>query len=149
MWNDRRSIVLSKICVVLFLVILCAVAVSGPWLFESLLQRVRPALQDIRNYFFITVYSGAIPAAFLLIRLSALLRRIEKDEVFVEKNVAALRHISWCCFTGAVISLVSAFYYFPWLIVGAAAAFMGLIVRVVKNVVAKAVELQNEADFTI
>jgi hypothetical protein len=33
--------------------------------------------------------------------------------------------------------------------VAIAAAFMGLIVRVVKNVLAKAVELQTEVDYTI
>lgn len=50
---------------------------------------------------------------------------------------------------GAAISLVSLFYYFPWVFVAVAAAFMGLIVRVVKNMVAKAVELQEEVDYTV
>jgi len=40
-------------------------------------------------------------------------------------------------------------YWIPWFAVGIAAAFMGLIVRVIKNVVAKAVSLQDDADFTI
>ena len=34
-------------------------------------------------------------------------------------------------------------------LVGVAAAFMGLIVRVVKNVFARAVSLQDDADYTI
>ena len=52
-------------------------------------------------------------------------------------------------FCGAIISLISTFYYFPWIFIAVAAAFMGLIVRVVKNVVAQAVELKNESELTI
>jgi len=48
-----------------------------------------------------------------------------------------------------VIGLASSYYWIPWFAVGAAAAFMGLIVRVIKNVVAKAVSLQDDADYTI
>ncbi|NLB53899.1 MAG: DUF2975 domain-containing protein, partial [Syntrophomonadaceae bacterium] len=59
------------------------------------------------------------------------------------------RRISWSCFLGAVIALVSVFYYNSWLFVAVAAAFMGLIVRVLKNVFAQAVELKNESDYTV
>ena len=37
----------------------------------------------------------------------------------------------------------------PFLIVSAAAAFVGLILRVVKNVFAEAVRLKDENDYTI
>jgi Flp pilus assembly protein TadB len=92
---------------------------------------------------------GAVPAAYLLYSLFRLLRRIETGQVFTADNVELLRRISWSCFAGAIIALISLFYYYPWVFVAVAAAFMGLIVRVVKNVVAQAVELQNEADYTV
>ena len=38
---------------------------------------------------------------------------------------------------------------FSLVFLAVAAAFMGLIVRVVKNVVAQAVELKDEADYTV
>jgi len=69
--------------------------------------------------------------------------------VFINGNVELLRRISWTCFMGAGLAAVSTYYYLPWLFLAAAAAFMGLIVRVVKNVVAKAVELQDEVDSII
>jgi len=37
----------------------------------------------------------------------------------------------------------------PWLAVAVAAGFMGLIVRVLKNVVERAVALQDEVDCTV
>jgi len=57
--------------------------------------------------------------------------------------------VEWGEIYQSEISFVSVFYYFPWVFVAVAAAFMGLIVRVVKNVVAQAVALQNEVDYTV
>ena len=102
-----------------------------------------------RAYFLATIYSGSIPAAVLLVLLYVLLHRIGTGEVFISKNTECLRHISWCCFAGAAISLASSVYWIAWFAVGVSAAFMGLIVRVIKNVVAKAVSLQDDADYTI
>ena len=101
------------------------------------------------SYFLMTIYSGCVPAAVLLIELYLLLLRIEKGKVFITKNVECLRYISWCCFLGAIICLVSAFYFTTWAIVATAAAFTGLIVRVIKNVFSRAVSLQDDADYTI
>lgn len=147
MWNDSKSIVLSRICVISFMVILVATAVFAPWLTGRLSN-----LSDVagaRTYFLITVYVGCIPAAALLGHLFFMLRRIEQGTVFVQKNVNSLRRISWYCFIGAAISAVSMIYYTPWVMVAVSAAFIGLIVRVVKNVFARAISLQDDADFTI
>lgn len=142
MWNDKKSLVLSKICVILFMAALVGCAIYAP----SALDLV---VKEVRMYFVITLYAGCVPAALLLVCLYALLHRIGSGSVFVSRNVDCLRHISWCSFAGAAISLVSASYWFPWFAVSVAAAFMGLIARVIKNVLAKAVSLQDDADYTI
>lgn len=149
MWNSRRSILLSKICVVIFMGALLYVAIRAPRLVAWLMDMTRAVLVGKSWPFLATIYAGCIPAAALLVCLYMLLHRIAQGDVFVQKNVASLRIISWCCIVGAVICAVSAFYYFPWFIVAIAAAFVGLIVRVVKNVFDRAVALQIEADFTI
>ena len=69
--------------------------------------------------------------------------------MFVTRNVESLRRISWSCIAGGLICFVSGFYYIPWFVVAVAAAFMGLIVRIVKNMVAQAVELKSDSDYTI
>jgi len=149
MWNDSKSLVLSKICVVLFMILLLICAACAPWLVIRLTSISLSAHLAGRTLFLLTVYSGSVVAAALLVFLYILLNRIGKGCVFVSENITCLRNISWCCFIGGVISLASATYYIPWLAVGIAAAFIGLIVRVIKNVVAKAVSLQDDADFTI
>lgn len=149
MWNDHRSIILSKLCVLVFMGALLSLAVSAPWLVRWLIGFSRADLAGSERLFLVTIYSGCVPATVLLHSLLRLLQRISTGQVFLPENVERLRHISWSCFAGAGICLLSAFYYFPWGLVGVAAAFIGLIVRVVKNVVAQAVSLQDEVDYTI
>lgn len=147
MWNDGRSILLSRISVIVFMLLLALTAIFAPWLVHRMF--IYTGRSGTEANFLVTIYTGCIPAAVLLAKLFCVLRRIERSEVFVQKNVESLRHISWCCIVGAGICTVSVLYYVPWVTVAVAAAFMGLIVRVVKNVVARAVSLQDDADFTI
>ncbi len=149
MWNGEKSIILSKLCVLLFMGLLLAAVVAAPWLTHWFVRFSRAGVEQDALYLMATIYAGSIPAAYLLYSLLKLLRRIGTGQVFTAKNVELLRRISWSCFAGAGIALVSLFYYYPWFFVAVAAAFMGLIVRVVKNVVAQAVDLKNEADYTV
>ena len=93
------------------------------------------------------LYGGRAAAA--LYGLWRLLRNISEGEVFIPENVSILRLLSWCCIAAGLVCLFSALYYMPFLIVSAAAAFVGLILRVVKNVFAEAVRLKDENDYTI
>ncbi|MEA4925093.1 MAG: DUF2975 domain-containing protein [Syntrophomonadaceae bacterium] len=149
MWNGKRSIRLSKLCILLFMGLLIITVACAPWLTNWYFNIPRRLFQDTRGFFLVTIYIGAIPAAYLLFHLWGLLRRIQAGQVFIVENVENLRRISWSCFVGAGIALISVLYYIPWLFLALAAAFMGLIVRVVKNVVAQAVLLQDEVDSTI
>ena len=78
-----------------------------------------------------------------------ILRRIEAGAVFVPANVTALRRISWCCAGAAAVCLAAAYIYLPFAFLGVAAAFMALIVRVLKNAFAQAVHMKDELDYTI
>ena len=149
MWNDSKSLVLSKICVVLFLALLLASAAFAPRIVARLIGMSAQAHEAGLGLFLATIYVGCVPAIALLAYLHLLLRRLSAGRVFVSENTVCLRHISWCCFAGSVICLTSALYYIPWGVVGIAAAFMGLVVRVIKNVFAKAVSLQDDAELTI
>lgn len=149
MWTGEKSIILSKLCILLFLGLLLAVAVSAPWLTRWFVDFSQAGMQGKAAYFMATIYVGFVPAAYMLYSLLNLLRRIDAGQVFIAENVELLRRISWSCFLGAAIALASVLYYTPWFFVAVAAAFMGLIVRVLKNVFAQAVELKNEADYTV
>ena len=149
MWNDNKSLQLSKLSVIFFMVLLIVSAILAPRIVDGLLSRSAMANRAGAFPFLLTLYLGIIPAAALLVNLFMMLKRIGEGLVFVPENVKSLRIISWFFYLGGVICIISTFYYTPWLPVGIAAFFMGLVVRVVKNVIAKAVFLQNEADYTI
>ena len=138
MWSGRKSISLSKFCVLVFAVMLIGTVLSAPWL----IRWFRPDLAGKKALFLSTIYSGSIPAAILLYCLYRLLRHIELEQVFITTNVEYLRRISWCCFAGSVICFASIPYYFPWCFVG---RFMGLT----SAIYSQAVELKNESELTI
>jgi len=149
MLNDDKSILVSKISVILFMALLLGCAAMAPALVSRLLGLSALAKAAGQGPFLATLYIGTIPAAALLISLFLLLQRIGRGNVFVRENVKCLCFISWCFFVGGLVCLLSSLYYAPWLPIGIMAVFMGIVVRVIKNVIAKAVALQDDADFTI
>lgn len=149
MWNNHRSVLLSQFSILLFSAALLVFIVSAPWLVRWLIGFSRADLQGTYLNFFATIYLGSLPAIVLLYSLFFLLKRIAARQFFLPENVEHLRRISWSCFAGGAIAFISAFYYLPWLLVAVPAGFMGLIVRVVKNMVSLAVELQHEVDSTV
>jgi len=149
MWDDKKSLILSKVCVVLFMALLLICLIFAPRLVARLLNMSAMANAAGAGVFLWTLYVGAVPAAALLVSMFKLLNKIGAGDVFVKENVGYLRFISWCFFVGGLICMLSSLYYAPWLPIGIASAFIGLIIRVVKNVIAKAVSLQDDADYTI
>jgi len=149
MFNDKKSLILSKIFVILFMVFLGIAVIFAPRLVGHVVRLSAMANSAGAALFLTTLYIGTIPAAALLVSMYLLLHRIGIGEVFVNKNVTYLRFISCCFFAGGLICIVSSLYYAPWLPIGIASVFMGLVVWVVKNVIARAVSLQDDADHTI
>lgn len=147
MWSAKKSILLSKICTAVVFTVALFCIVTVPWLDWFLFAT--GIEQPFYGLFVATLELGGVLALFLLAQLFTLLKNIGRDEVFTKSNVNLLRYISWCCFAGAIITFASGFYYVPWFFVAAAAGFVGLIVRVVKNVIAKAVIIKEENDLTV
>ncbi|HHU17103.1 MAG: DUF2975 domain-containing protein [Anaerovoracaceae bacterium] len=148
MWNSSKSVLVSSICTKIVIGIVIIVTATSPYLVRSY---VAYAMKDpeIITPLIMTIIACAIPGLIALFSLDKLLTNIKMKEVFIEKNVRHLRVISWCSFAVSIVSLVSGFYYLPFLIISVAAAFFGLILRVVKNVIEQAVIIKNENDFTI
>ncbi len=91
-----------------------------------------------------------VPAVlYALWCIEGLLKNILRQQVFVSANVGALRRIRRCCAYVSFICLVSGIPYPPLLFLAVIMAFLALMVSVVKNVMAAAVELREENDLTI
>lgn len=148
MWKKSKSLSLSKITTILFLVLLIAAS-----LFLPAIVRQYILLRNENTALFlpllITVYTSVPFAGGLLVCLYCLLHNIGKNNIFTDKNVTFLRIASWCCFAAAIIYGVCSFRYLPAILISLAAAFMGLILRVIKNVFEQAIMIKNENDYTI
>ena len=94
-------------------------------------------------------YCFCIPAYIALISLDRLLAAIKRGEVFTIRNVRYLRILSWCCFAAAFILLISTLTSIVFAVLGIITMFFGIVLRVVKNLFAAAVALQDENNFTI
>lgn len=102
-----------------------------------------------RNDILLCFYPSAALGLTALASLVFLLKNIMENEMFCRENVRLLWVISNCCFIVAVITFTGGFFWLPFFVLSAAAGFMGLIIRVVKNVMQKAVEIREENDLTI
>ncbi len=151
LWNKDKSIILSSViikCVYAAIAVCCAAA---PFLVKMYDERVSLPMWGVSVFvpLIVTLYLAVPPALTAMVCLDLLLRNIQKGEPFINKNVKYLRIISYCCFAEAVVFIYFAVLRpFAFAIVFAA-AFMGVILRVVKNCFEQAVAIREENDFTI
>jgi len=148
MWTPAKSVRLSSICTKVAIVLVVVFAAAIPFLVGSYMDYSGkdPGLAGPLSF---TLYACALPGLASLFCLDRLLSNINRGDVFIDKNVALLRTISWCSFAVSAILLVSGAYYILFLMVAIAAAFLGLILRVVKNVIEQAIIIKKENDYTI
>ena len=155
MWNSKKSATLSIIVCFAFLAVLTAGLFFGPRAVSAWLTLYRgfdpngEALSNLVRLFSVCFYPCAIFAYITLYSLLRLLFNIKKQEIFIYSNVKYLRRISWCCFAVAFITFAGGFFYLPFFFVAVAAAFVGLMLRIVKNVMQNAVEIKAENELTI
>ncbi len=79
----------------------------------------------------------------------ALLLRVRKGEVFTDKSVALIRGVSWSCILLCVAFALLGVYFQLALIMAFLALFLGLCLRVVKNVIEEATIIKGENDLTV
>ena len=155
MWNKDKSVALSITVCFLLAAILTLLLFIGPWAVRIWFTEFRgmtaqsPITQNLITLLSLCFYPCAPFAYLTLYSLLRLLFNIKNEETFTIQNVKYLRRISWSCFAVAGITLVGGIYYLPFLFVTVAAAFVGLMLRVVKNVMQSAAELKAENELTI
>ena len=151
MKNKNLSLMISSILVKLVFVAIIVCCFIAPQLITYYEQSyiIPFGIDSVYIPLLITLYCAAVPALILIIALDRLLANIRKGNAFIKENVICLRIISYCCFAASVIFIYFGFLRHFALFIVAAAAFFGLILRVVKNVFEQAIEIREENDYTI
>jgi len=150
MWNSMKSVRLSLICtkIVMLLIVVCGV--SLPFVLERYMNYAMIPMELSNMHPFMAIlYMCSVPAMTALLCLHKLLGNIKRAVVFEMGNVKLLRIISWCCFATALLLVFAVRYYLLLGLVGITFGFIGLILRVVKNVIEEAVHIKAENELTI
>ena len=143
-----RSILLSKAMVFLFALALAALDI-GIWPLTGLFRSL--PFWGPRHTAALTVclYLCNIPGFALLAAMWRLLTRLGRNAVFVPENVRSLTVIQLCCFAACLICLGGSLVLPSLFILVLATAFMGLVVRIVRQVFRQAIPMKDELDLTV
>jgi len=151
----KVSTVISIVLTVIFMLVLIFLAAVMPVLSEMLINA-----QDIlgnqngitngeRTAILILAYCLIAAAAAADSLLFLLLIRVLKGLVFTERSIAYIRGVSWCVILVGIIFALLGIWFQISFIVGFAAFFLALCLRVVKNVIEEASDIKSENDLTI
>lgn len=157
--SKERSVFLTQLIVRACYVLLAAAVIVLPIMFKTYNAPDKINMISELGKYVLGPFYAMVPAGYVaLVCIDKLLMNIKKDIVFDKKNVKLLRIISWSCFYAAAVCIVA--FVLVWLtfsygvgigliLLTAGAGFMGLVVRVVKNVFEAAIEIKDENDLTI
>lgn len=136
MWDHSKSLILTVWWVRLAIAVWIVIAVSLPF-FQH------------QSAVLVLFYLVFFPVLIALYGLNQMLSHIQKGNVFAMVNVAYLRLVSWACFFAAVFFLIGACLWPVLILAAGGIGFLGLFVRVIKNMLAEAISIKEENDFTI
>lgn len=155
MWNYKKSVDLSLFVCWFLSAVLLVLLFIGPWVFTLYMTEYRgfdvdgDALINLKTTFAACFYPSAVFGGIIFFRLIKLLNNIKSGNIFIEQNPKLLRGVSWSCFAIGAITFVGGFFYMPFMLVALSGGFVGVLLRVLKNVMQSAVEIQKENDLTI
>ena len=141
--SKNASVTLSLICCIVGFLGLVFLA----WYFPHMIPEAASRAASV--WILVLDYLLLVPVAVANGFLVKLLLLVRRRQVFTDQAVSCLRTISWCCFIEAGLLLVGVACFFMMPVLAFVVGFLGLVLRVVKNVIEEATALKTENDFTI
>ena len=102
-----------------------------------------------RVFVHVLAYAALLDAILADVMLLYLLMRVKNSLVFTEISVALIRGVSWCCMLLGLIFGLLGIYFQLAFIVAFAGIFLGICLRVTKNVIEQATIIKSENDLTV
>lgn len=152
---NKLSIFLSVALSVLFFVVCIVLCFIMPQLVDLFIEahdNIGSQVQlsaNGRENILALAYTILVDIFVADILLFALLLRVRRELVFTSASVALVRGVSWCCVLLGLFFGLLGLYFRIAFVVAFAALFLGLCLRVVKNVIEQANEIKSENDLTV
>ncbi len=140
LWDNSKSLLLTTWWMRIALVLWCGMAVAVPVLF--FMQQIAFDILVLFGFLF-------VPILLAFYGLHKMLSNIRRGVVFSVQNTADLRLVSWACFFAAVFLLIASIRWPILIFASGVIGFLGLFVRVIKNMLTEAIDIKEENDFTI
>ena len=148
MTKEKRSIAITLVLIKVAIVLCTAALFLMPYA-AKMYEQISFQRDNVTVPLLITFYVCAAFGFVILFVLNKLIKNIGSEKVFIDENVKLLKILSYCCFAIAVVTLIFARFRILVFVITFAAAFIGLILRVIKNCFTEAIRLREENDFTI
>lgn len=148
MTKEKRSIAITSVLIKVAIVLCAASLFLMPYA-AKMYEQISFQRDNVTVPLLITFYVCAAFGFVILFVLNKLIKNIGSEKVFTDENVKLLKILSYCCFAIAIVTLLFARLRILVFVVTFAAAFIGLILRVIKNCFTEAIRLREENDFTI
>lgn len=153
--SKKASINISIILSVLFLMG-CSIGfyvmpflINNFLITRSLIANHAP-ISDLETFFLHALgYLILILAVAAGVMLLFLLVRVKNNFIFSTISVGLIRWVSWCCILIGILFGFMGLYFQLALAVCFAAIFLGICLRVVKNVLEEATLIKSENDLTV
>ncbi|MCR5207046.1 MAG: DUF2975 domain-containing protein [Eubacterium sp.] len=157
MYNDKTTGITH------FAVRLCYALLAAAVIAFPILMRAREGdwyyfvMIAVHGKYLIYPFYAVVPLGYVaLVSLDRLLSNIKKDIVFDERNVKLLNVLTVCCILAALVGSVSfvviACIYKSIetvILLAMGEGFMALVVRVVRNILKKAIEIKEDNDLVV
>ncbi len=148
MTKEKRSIAITSALIKVAIVLCTAALFLMPYA-AKMYEQISFQRDNVTVPLLITFYVCAAFGFVMLFVLNKLIKNIGSEKVFIDENVKLLKILSYCCFAIAIVTLIFARFRILVFVITFAAAFIGLILRVIKNCFTEAIRLREENDFTI
>ena len=153
MWNKNKSLFLSRVLTWVGAIMTLFMMVFVPTIAEWYDTFIDPCglitNTSIVLPMSLCMYFCGVMVIGITVSLYRLLGNISQERVFIPENTKCLRRISWECMLAGFALLIFSLWRFIFIAFAFVAVFMGLIMRVLKNVFENAVEIKSENDYTI
>lgn len=146
--NSELSAKCTKWCCRILALVVIVMIFAFPWVL-GWFRTIRILSDTACSIVTVGFYLCVPVVLFALWSMDRLVGNILKKQVFILENVRYIRRIRWCCAGVSGLCIVPAWFYPPLALMVIIMAFLALVVSLVKNIMAAAVELREENDLTI
>ena len=155
---ERKTTALCRVIIRICYVLLLAAVIAFPFLMK---------IPDGKPFYFVMIaghgkyliypFYAVVPAGYAaLICLDRIMGNILKDIVFDSRNIKLMNIVTYCCLYAAAVGLISyiiiALIYKSIetvILLAMGEAFVALVVRVLRNVMKKAIEIKEDNDLVV